>query len=164
MAKPKPPVTQATRALQLAAVPYTCHLYPYEERGGTAVCARELAVDEHIVIKTLVMQDEEKHPFIVLMHGDCETSLKALARQLNVKTVAPCDPAVALKHTGYQVGGTSPFGMLKPLPVYIESTIAQLPEIYINGGKRGFILCMKSSDLISVLNPTAVTVAIKPER
>ena len=155
-------VTPAIRVLREHAVAFTEHSYKYEDRGGTRVSARELGVDEHTVVKTLVMQDEAKQPLIVLMHGDCEVSTKNLARQIGAKTVAPCDPAMAERHTGYQVGGTSPFGTLKPLPVYVERTILDLPRIYINGGRRGFLVSLVPSDLSRVLSPTPVDIAIAP--
>ena len=122
--------------------------------------SRELGVDEHIVIKTLVMEDERKQPLIVLMHGDREVSTKKLARQADRKTVAPCAPDVAQKHTGYLVGGTSPFGTRKPLPVYMERSIADLDRIYINGGRRGFLIALVPADLIRVLSPTLVDVSM----
>ena len=118
--------------------------------------SRELGVDEHSVIKTLVMEDENKKPLIVLMHGDREVSTKNLARQIGAKTVSPCAPDVAQRHTGYMVGGTSPFGTRKPLPVFMEKTIADLERIYINGGRRGFLVSMAPADLIRVLSPTLV--------
>ena len=137
-------------------VNFTEHEYRYEERGGTAVSSRELGVDEHSVIKTLVMEDESKQPLMVLMHGDREVSTKNLARQIGRKTVSPCAPETAQRHTGYMVGGTSPFGTRKVLPVYMERTIADLDRIYINGGRRGFLVSMTSKDLIRVLSPTFV--------
>ena len=140
-------------------VPFTEHEYRYEERGGTAVSSRELGVDEHSVIKTLVMEDENKKPLIVLMHGDREVSTKSLARQIGVKTVSPCAPDVAQRHTGYMVGGTSPFGTRKPLPIFMEKTIAELDRLYINGGRRGFLVSMAPADLIRVLSPTLVDAA-----
>ena len=132
------------------------HEYRYEEHGGTRVSARELGVDEHAVIKTLVMEDEARQPLIVLMHGDCEVSTRHLARQIGRKTVTPCDPAVASKHTGYFVGGTSPFGTRKPMPVYAERTILDLDRLYINGGRRGFLVEMTPADLVKALAPTLV--------
>jgi Cys-tRNA(Pro) deacylase len=123
------------------------------------VSARELGVDEHVVIKTLVMQDERNQPLLVLMHGDREVSTKNLARQIGAKTVEPCDVAVAGRHTGYQVGGTSPFGTRKELPVYVEASILDLPRIYINGGKRGFLVALAPADLVRVLSPTTVEAA-----
>ena len=140
-------------------VPFTEHPYRYEERGGTAVSARELGVDEHLVIKTLVMEDEKKQPLIVLMHGDRDVSTKNLARQIGCKTVAPCDPEVAQKHTGYLVGGTSPFGTRKTMPVYLERSIAALDRIYVNGGRRGFLIALAPADLVRALSPTLVDAA-----
>src|SRR5690349_4838483 len=130
MAQEKLPVTMAVRVLREHGVDFTHHPYEYEERGGTAVSARELGVDEHAVVKTLIMEDDRKQPLIVLMHGDREVSTKNLARQLGAKSVAPCAPAVADRHSGYQVGGTSPFGTRKAMPVCMERTIADLPRIY----------------------------------
>ncbi len=127
--------------------------------AARAVSSRELGVDEHSVIKTLVMEDDNKKPLIVLMHGDREVSTKNLARQIGCKVVSPCAPVVAQRHTGYMVGGTSPFGTRKPLPVYIERTIADLDRIYINGGRRGFLVSMSPVDLIRVLSPTLVEAA-----
>jgi Cys-tRNA(Pro) deacylase len=124
------------------------------------VSARELGVAEHAVIKTLVMQDDQKRPLIVLMHGDREVSTKNLARQIGAKLVEPCEPAVAEKHTGYLVGGTSPFGTRKTLPVYMERSIADLDRVYINGGRRGFLVVLAPAELIRVLAPTLVNVAI----
>ena len=152
--------TPAIHFLRQHHVPFTEHLYRYEERGGTAVSARELGVDEHLVIKTLVMEDERKQPLIVLMHGDCDVSTKNLARQIGCKTVAPCDPEVAQKHTGYLVGGTSPFGTRKTMPVYLERSIATLERIYINGGRRGFVIALAPADLVRVLSPTLVDASI----
>ena len=136
------------------------HEYRYEERGGTAASSRELGLDEHIVIKTLVMEDERKQPLIVLMHGDREVSTKSLARQIDRKSITPCAPDVAQKHTGYLVGGTSPFGTRKPLPVYMERSIADLDRIYINGGARGFLVALAPADLIRALSPTLVDAAM----
>lgn len=153
------PSTPAVHQLKQHRVPFTEHAYRYEERGGTTVSARELGVDEHAVIKTLVMEDDRKRPLIVLMHGDREVSTKNLARQIGSKTIAPCAPDVAQKHTGYLVGGTSPFGTRKPLPVFMERSIAGLDRIYINGGARGFLVSLSPSDLIRVLEPELVDVA-----
>lgn len=158
MSHGKPPVTPAVRALRAARVAFEDHLYTYEERGGTAVSARELGVDEHAVIKTLVMEDDAARPLIILMHGNLQVSTKELARQLGTKRIAPCSPETAEKHTGYQVGGTSPFGTRKPLPVYIEATILDLPRIWINGGKRGYLVSLSPADLVRVLNPQPVRV------
>ena len=153
-------VTPAIRMLRQHSVPFTEHAYRYEARGGTRVSARELGVDEHTVIKTLVMQDEGKQPLIVLMHGDREVSTKNLARQIGAKAVEPCDPVVAERHTGYQVGGTSPFGTRKALPIYVERSILALPRIHINGGRRGFLVALAPADLVRVLQPTPVDAAI----
>ena len=160
MSKDKHPVTAAVRVLREHGVAFTHHPYTYEERGGTEVSARELGVDEHAVIKTLVMEDDAKRPLVVLMHGDREVSTKNLARLLHVKTVAPCAPAVADRHSGYQVGGTSPFGTRHAMPVYMERTIADLPYVYINGGRRGYLVGMAPADLVRVLTPAPVDVAI----
>ena len=146
----------AVPVLKKHHVAFTEHEYRYEDRGGTAVSSRELGVDEHAVIKTLVMEDEGKKPLIVLMHGDREVSTKNLARQIGAKTVTPCAPDVAQRHTGYMVGGTSPFGTRKVLPVYMERTIAELDRLYVNGGRRGFLVSMSPADLIRVLSPTLV--------
>jgi Cys-tRNA(Pro) deacylase len=140
-------------------VSFAEHEYRYEERGGTAVSSRELAVDEHSVIKTLVMEDDNRKPLIVLMHGDREVSTKNLARQIGAKTVTPCVPEVAQRHTGYMVGGTSPFGTRKSLPIYMERSIADLDRLYINGGRRGFLVSLAPADLIRVLKPTLVEAA-----
>jgi len=162
MSKDKHPVTAAVRVLREHGVDFTHHPYAYEPRGGTEVSARELGVDEHAVIKTLVMEDDARHPLIVLMHGDREGSTKNLARLLKVKTIAPCEPAVADRHSGYQVGGTSPFGTRHPMPVYMERTIAALPRVYVNGGRRGYLVGMDPAELVRVLKPTLVDVAVVP--
>ena len=160
MSKEKFPVTPAVRLLRDRKIPFTEHLYAYEERGGTAVSARELGVDEHAVVKTLVMEDDAGQPLIVLMHGDREVSTKELARVIGAKQVSPCSPDTANRHSGYQVGGTSPFGLRRQMPVYMEESIARLPRIYINGGKRGYLVCMATDDLIRVLKPVTVTVGL----
>jgi Cys-tRNA(Pro) deacylase len=152
--------TPAVHFLRQHAVAFSEHEYRYEERGGTAVSSRELGVAEHEVIKTLVMEDERKQPLIVLMHGDREVSTKSLARQIGAKTVTPCAPDVAQKHSGYLVGGTSPFGTRKKMPVYLERSIAGLERIYINGGARGFLVALSPSDLIRALSPTLVDAAM----
>ena len=159
--KEKFPVTPATRWLLAQGVVFSGHLYPYEERGGTAHSARCLGVAEHQIIKTLIMEDERRQPLIALMHGDCQVSTKELARLLDVKTIAPCDPAVANKHSGYLVGGTSPFGVRKAMPVYLEASILDLPLIYLNGGKRGFLISLPSAEVQRLLQPTLVNVAIE---
>ncbi len=133
--------------------------YKYEAHGGTGTAARAFGVDEHLVIKTLVMEDDEKKPFIILMHGDREVSTKTLARTMGVKSVNPCAPEVALKHTGYMVGGISPFGTKKPLPTYVEESILSLPRIFINAGRRGLLCEILPADLIKALNPKPVQVA-----
>jgi len=146
--------------LRAHGVAFTEHPYRYEERGGTAVSARELGVDEHAVVKTLLMEDEARQPLIVLMHGDRSVSTKELARQIGRKTVGPCEPAVAQRHTGYLVGGTSPFGTLKRLPTYVERSILALDAIYINGGRRGFLVRIAPGELIRVLGAQPVDVAM----
>ena len=156
MAKDKLPVTAAVRVLREHGVAFTNHPYEYEERGGTAVSARELGVHEHAVIKTLVMEDDAKKPLVMLMHGDREVSTKNLARTLGVKTIGPCEPAVADRHSGYQVGGTSPFGTRRAMPVYMQRTILDLAYVYINGGRRGYLVGMAPAELVRVLQPTAV--------
>lgn len=160
MAKDKTPVTAAIRQLRQAGISFTDHLYAYEEKGGTAVSARELGVDEHQVIKTLIMEDENKKPLIVLMHGDRQVSTRELARTVGAKTIAPCSPEVANRHSGYMVGGTSPFGTKKAMPVYLEETILALPRIYLNGGKRGFLVGLDPADVVRILKPTPVHVGI----
>ena len=161
MARERHPVTAAVRALREHGVAFTHHPYDYEERGGTEVSARALGVDEHAVIKTLVMEDDAGHPLVVLMHGDREVSTRNLARFLGVKNVAPCAPAVADRHSGYQVGGTSPFGTRRAMPVYMERSIAELPRVYINGGRRGYLVGMTSADLVRALCPVPVDVAVQ---
>jgi Cys-tRNA(Pro) deacylase len=160
MARDKAPVTAAVRQLRAEKVDFGDHPYTYEDKGGTAVSARELGVDEHCVIKTLVMEDERKNPLVVLMHGDMQVSTKELARAIGVKLVAPCPPDTAQRNSGYQVGGTSPFGLRRPMPVYMEESIARLDRIYINGGKRGYLVSMVPGELIRVLKPVLVTVGI----
>ena len=155
----KVPVTSAIRVLREHGVPWTDHVYAYEERGGTAVSARELGVPEHACIKTLIMEDDAKRPMIVLMHGDREVSTKNLARAIGVKSVQPCAPAVADRHSGYQVGGTSPFGTRRAMPVYLQRTIEELPYLYVNGGRRGYLVGMTPGDLVRVLKPTIVDIA-----
>ena len=150
------PETPATKFLHQHGIAHSNHLYDYEEHGGTKVSSRELNVDEHAVIKTLVMEDDAKKPLLMLMHGDREVSTKNLARQLGVKTIAPCEAAVADRHSGYQVGGTSPFGTRRAMPVYMQRTIADLPYVYINGGRRGYLVGMAPADLVRVLKPTLV--------
>jgi len=155
------PSTPATRLLRERGVAYTEHPYRYEEKGGTRVSARELGVDEHAVVKTLVMEDEAGAPLLVLMHGDREVSVKALARQLGRKSIAPCRPEVAQRHSGYLVGGTSPLGTRKAMPVYLERTILDLPRIYVNGGSRGFLVGLDPRALAALAGATPVDAAIE---
>lgn len=155
--------TPAVHALRRHGISFTEHEYRYELKGGTAVSARELGVDEHHVVKTLVMEDEAKAPLIILMHGDREVSTKQLARQIGVKLVRPCAPEVAERHTGYQVGGTSPFGTRKPLPVYVERSILALERVYLNGGRRGFLVSLDPKAAAAALGATPVDVAVVPD-
>jgi Cys-tRNA(Pro) deacylase len=157
----KTPSTPAVRALREQGVAFTEHPYRYEEKGGTKVSARELGVDEHAVVKTLVMEDDARQPLVVLMHGDREVSTKALARQVGARAVEICRPEVANRHSGYLVGGTSPFGTRKRMPVYVERTILELPKIYVNGGSRGFLVGIAPADLVRVLGAKPVEVAIE---
>ena len=156
----KVPSTNATRLLKQRGIAYGEHLYRYEEKGGTAVSARELGVPEHAVIKTLVFEDDQTHPLIILMHGDREVSVKELARQIGARSVQPCRPEVADRHSGYQVGGTSPFGTRKAMPVYAEATIFGLERIWINGGAKGFLVSLAPSALTELLDATPVQVAL----
>jgi Cys-tRNA(Pro) deacylase len=156
----KAPSTNATRLLKQAGIPYSEHLYRYEDHGGTALSAQALGVDEHAVIKTLVMEDENAAPLIILMHGDRDVSTKELARQIGVRSIQPCKPEVAQRHSGYLVGGTSPFGTKRAMPVYAEATIFELDRIYLNGGSRGFLVGLESKDLEKVLKMNQVRVAI----
>lgn len=160
MAREKTPVTPAVRQLRAADVEFSDHPYSYQEKGGTAVSARELGVDEHCVIKTLIMEDERNQPLIVLMHGDMQVSTKELARIIGARQVSPCSPDTAQKHSGYLVGGTSPFGTRRPMPVYMEEGITLLDRIYINGGKRGYLVSMTPGELVRVLNPVSVKVSL----
>ena len=160
MIETKYPMTQAIRVLKDHGVPFTIHSYKFEEHGGTEAAARELQVGEHGVIKTLVMETDTRDPFIILMHGDKEVSTKNMARFLGVKAVTPCSPDIVSKHTGYMVGGTSPFGTRKRLKIYMEKTITDLPVIYINAGKRGLLAEITPADLAKILNPIPVEVAL----
>ncbi len=150
------PATQAIRALRVHSAAFTAHIYEYVERGGTEHSAELLGVDEHTVIKTIVLEDETKVVFICLQHGDRDVSTKSLARIRGCKTISPCAPETALRHTGYMVGGTSPFGTRKPLTVYLERTICDLPRIYINGGKRGFLVGIDPAVVVRLLKPILV--------
>ncbi|WP_338766711.1 Cys-tRNA(Pro) deacylase [Massilia sp. METH4] len=152
--------TPATALLKRHKVQFTEHPYEYEEHGGTSVSSRELGVDEHHVVKTLVMQDEAAKPLIVLMHGDRKVSTKNLARNIGCKSVEPCKPEVAQRHSGYMVGGTSPFGTKKPMPVYVEESILGLETIYINGGRRGFLVGIAPRVLTDVLGARPVNCAL----
>lgn len=154
------PITNGVRVLRSHKIEFRPCLYNYVEKGGTQVSASELGVDEHAVVKTLVMETEKKDPLVILMHGDRSVSTKNLARHLGVKSVRPCEPAIAQKHTGYVVGGTGPFGLRKQLPVYVERSIFELPLIYINGGKRGFLIEIDPTVLTKVLSIETVAVAI----
>lgn len=156
---PHAPETPATRFLKQHGVAYTTHLYEYEPQGGTRVSSRELNVPEHSVIKTLVMEDENGSPLVVLMHGDCKVSTRDLGRQIGRKRIEPCTPEMANRHSGYLVGGTSPFGLRKPMPIYMEKTIAELPLAYINGGRRGFLVGLAPGEIIRVLQPVLVDAA-----
>jgi len=146
--------------LKANQVAYTEHEYEYVEHGGTEVSARALDVPEHAVVKTLVMQDEAAKPLIVLMHGDLKVSTRNLARQAGRKRIEPCKPEVAQRHTAYQVGGTSPFGTKKRVPVYMERSILELPKIYINGGRRGFLVGIAPGEIVRTLAPSLVSVAL----
>jgi Cys-tRNA(Pro) deacylase len=153
------PVTMAIRVLRQHGVAFTPHIYVWEPRGGTRASAEQLGVDEHPVIKTLIFEDDARKPLCVLMHGDREVSARNLARQLKCKSAGPCAPEVADRHSGYQVGGTSPFGLKRAMPIYYEKSIAELPLIYINGGARGFLVSMDPREMLRVLKPVAVEAA-----
>ena len=161
MMSDKFPITPAVRVLRNEKIPFDSHLYEYEENGGTKASAMALQVDEHCVIKTLVMADDHQRPLIVLMHGDKQVSTKQLARVLGVKSILPCSPQVAQKYSGYLVGGTSPFGTRHPMPVYMEQSIMELPKIYINGGKRGYLVSLSPQALVKILQPILVEVGIE---
>jgi Cys-tRNA(Pro) deacylase len=154
------PVTMAIRALRAAGVAFVPHLYPYEPRGGTRASSAALGVPEHSVVKTLIFETERGDPLCILMHGDREVSGKQLARGIGARSVAPCAPEVADRHSGYQVGGTSPFGLRRAMPIYMQSTILDLPRIYINGGARGFLVELDPRDVQRVLAPVLVDVAV----
>ncbi len=152
--------TPATQRLRAAGVAFTEHVYAYVAHGGTAESARQLGWPEHAVIKTLVMQNERAEPLIMLMHGDRQVSTKNLARAIGAKSVEPCKPEVAQRHSGYLVGGTSPFGTRKPMPVYVETTVLDLPDLLVNGGRRGYLLGLKPTVLVALLGAQAVRCAI----
>lgn len=157
---PKHPVTMAIRALRAAGVAFEPHLYAYVPQGGTSASAEALGVDEHAVVKTLIFEDDARQPLCVLMHGDREVSAKNLARAIGRKSAGPCTPDVADRHSGYQVGGTSPFGLRRAMPIYMQRTIVELPRIYINGGARGFLVALDPREAERVLAPTLVDVAV----
>ena len=152
--------TLATQMLKAHKVEFTEHPYDYVEHGGTEESAKQLGLDEHVVVKTLVMQDQDAKPLIVLMHGDCKVSTKNLARQIGAKSVEPCKPEVANRHSGYLVGGTSPFGTKRAMPVYIEETILELPRIAINGGRRGYLVQLAPKVCTELLNAQPVHCAL----
>ncbi|MBK9683050.1 MAG: aminoacyl-tRNA deacylase [Betaproteobacteria bacterium] len=154
--------TPATQQLRRAGVDFTEHPYDYVDHGGTAESARQLGLPEHAVVKTLVMQDDRAQPLIVLMHGDRQVSTKNLAREIGVKSVEPCTPEVAQRHSGYLVGGTSPFGTKKVMRVFVEATVLELPRIFINGGRRGFLVGLDPAVLVAVLAAQAVRCALAP--
>ena len=153
-------ITSALRELRKHQVPFTEHEYRYEERGGTRVASRQLALDEHAIVKTLVMEDDARSPLLVLMHGDREVSTRQLARQTGRKTISPCEPDAAQRYTGYMIGGTSPFGTRRALPVFVERSILELPAIYINGGRRGLLVRIDPAELTRVLGAVAVDAAV----
>ena len=161
MKKPSHSETPATQFLKKNGVAFTEHFYEYVEKGGTTVSADALGVPEHAVVKTLMMEDEARAPLVVLMHGDRKVSTKNLARQVGRKRIEPCKPEVAQRHSGYQVGGTSPFGTRKAMPVCMERSILELERIWINGGRRGFLVSMAPSEIVRTLNPTLVEVALE---
>ena len=160
MKKPSHSETPATQFLKKAGVAFTEHFYEYVDKGGTAVSSDALGVPEHSVVKTLVMEDEARAPIVVLMHGDRKVSTKNLARQTGRKRIEPCTPEAAQRHSGYQVGGTSPFGMRKKLPVCMERSILELERIWINGGRRGYLVCIAPAEIVRTLNPVLVEVAL----
>ncbi len=157
----KTAATPATTFLDQQGVAYTEHFFEYVEHGGTGASSSALGVPEHEVVKTLVMENESGHPLVVLMHGDRKVSTKELARTAGVKRIFPCKPEVAQRHSGYLIGGTSPFGTRKPMPVYLERSVLALPRIFINGGRRGYLLGMDSAELARVLSPVLVDVALR---
>ena len=161
MKKPSHTETPATQFLRRHGVAFTEDFYEYVDKGGTAVSSQALGVPEHSVVKTLMMEDESRAPLVVLMHGDRKVSTKNLARQAGRKRIEPCQPEVAQRHSGYQVGGTSPFGTRKNMPVYLERSILDLERIWINGGRRGYLVCIAPAEIIRTLDPTVVEVALE---
>jgi Cys-tRNA(Pro) deacylase len=161
MKRPSHSETPATRFLRAQAVAFEECFYEYVEKGGTAVSAQALGVPEHAVVKTLMMEDEDGRPLVVLMHGDRKVSTKNLARQAGCKRIEPCKPEVAQRHSGYQVGGTSPFGTRKKMPVYLERSVLALPRIWINGGRRGFLVAIDPGEIVRTLAPVLVEVALE---
>jgi Cys-tRNA(Pro) deacylase len=157
----KSSATPATVFIAKHGVAFTEHHFEYVEHGGTAHTSSALGVPEHQVVKTLIMEDEKGEPLVVLMHGDRKVSTKELARAAGVKRIAPCKPETATRHSGYLIGGTSPFGTRKAMPVYLERSVLDLPRIYINGGRRGYLLGMESSQLLRLLSPVLVDVALE---
>jgi Cys-tRNA(Pro) deacylase len=156
VAKPSYPTTMAIRALRAAKVAFEPHSYAWQAHGGTAASAAAFGVDEHVVIKTLIFETDAGAPLCILMHGDREVSAQQLARAIGVKSVAPCAPETAERHSGYHIGGTSPFGLRRAMPVYLEASIAALPRIYINGGARGLLVSLDPRELVRVLAPILV--------
>jgi len=152
--------TPATSMLKQHGITYTEHVYEYVEHGGTSVSSSSLGVAEHHVVKTLIFEDDKRHPLCVLMHGDRKVSTKELARQIGAKRVAPCKPEDATRHSGYQLGGCSPFGLKKPMPVYMEESILALDRILINGGKRGFLVGLAPQNVMDVVKPKLVNTAL----
>ena len=160
MARDRSPVTLAVRVLREHQVEFSEHRYDYVEKGGTAASSQALGVPEHAVVKTLVMEDDQKQPLLVLMHGDKQVSTRNLARAIGARSVQPCAPDVADRHSGYQVGGTSPFGTRRAMPVYLQRSVLDLPRVWINGGRRGFLVGLSPEDIVRVLKPTLVDVAV----
>jgi Cys-tRNA(Pro) deacylase len=152
--------TPATVMLKAHGVSYTEHIYEYIEHGGTSVSSSSLGVNEHHVVKTLIFEDDKRAPLCVLMHGDCKVSTKELARQIGAKRVAPCKPEDAFRHSGYMVGGCSPFGLRKPMPIYLQKTVLDIDQIYINGGKRGFLVSMPPQEIVRVVGAFLVDVSL----
>ncbi len=162
MAKDKLPVTQAIRVLREHGVEFETHIYQYVEKGGSAASSDALGVPEHSVVKTLVMEDDRREPLLVLMHGDKQVSTRNLARTIGARSIQPCKPEVADKHSGYQVGGTSPFGTRRAMPVYLERSVLELERVWINGGRRGMLVSLDPREIVRVLAPTLVDVAVDP--